>query len=148
MVDFPYKRANKDIQFVFRITLPNGGVLLSEIQQKFTSQPTLLEDIFNQQKTTTQEILLYIPKFKMETQFELKTDLEQLAIHDAFDTSKANFSGIVSQQNNTEAAAAATNVIMTLSCAKVQQPPHIVFRAERPFLFYIRERRQFRASTS
>ncbi|CAF1428811.1 unnamed protein product [Adineta ricciae] len=135
MVDFPYKRANKDIQFVFRITLPNGGVLLSEIQQKFTSQPTLLEDIFNQQKTTTQEILLYIPKFKMETQFELKTDLEQLAIHDAFDT-------------NTEAAAAATNVIMTLSCAKVQQPPHIVFRAERPFLFYIRERRQFRASTS
>ena len=37
IVRIPYKSNKQDVQFVFTIILPNQGVLLSEIEEKFTS---------------------------------------------------------------------------------------------------------------
>ncbi|UJR12157.1 hypothetical protein I4U23_016334 [Adineta vaga] len=162
IVHLPYKNNNQDVQFVFTIILPKEGVLLSEIEQKFASKPNLLEDVLHQQNTTLQKLLLYIPKFKMDFTCELTTVLEQLGMKDAFDENKADFSGIVNKQDDRFAlfiskvvhkafidvnehgteAAAATAITAELCCARRRQPQPILFRADRPFLFYIREVRQ------
>jgi len=93
----PYKSDNKDVQFVFTVILPNEGVQLDEVEQKLASKPDLMEQLLSHQGTRTEELLLYIPKFKMESRFELNDVLKQLGIEDAFD-SRADFTGIVSKQ--------------------------------------------------
>ncbi|CAF3826871.1 unnamed protein product [Rotaria sp. Silwood1] len=162
IVHVPYKSENKDVEFVFTVILPNRGVQLDVVEQKLASQPDLMQNLLSHQNTKTEELLLYLPRFKMETTFELSDILQQLGMKDAFRGDKANFSGIVSEKDNKDhlyiskvihkafidvneqgsEAAAATAVIIPIS-ASVHQPPHpIEFKADRPFLFFIRESRQ------
>jgi serpin B len=96
----PYKSDNKDVQFVFTVILPNQGVSLSEVEQKLAAKPDLMQSILSHQGTTTQELLLYLPKFKMEATFQLNDVLQQLGMRDAFDGGKADFTGIVSKQDD------------------------------------------------
>jgi serine protease inhibitor len=93
----PYKSDNKDVQFVFTVILPNEDVQLDEVEQKLTSKPDLMQQVLDHQGTRTQELLLYIPKFKMEATFQLNDVLQQLGIQDAFGP-KADFTGIVSKE--------------------------------------------------
>jgi serine protease inhibitor len=93
----PYKSDNKDVQFVFTVILPNEGVPLDEVEQKLTSKPDLMQQVLDHQGTRTQELFLYIPKFKMEATFQLNDVLKQLGIQDAFGP-KADFTGIVSKE--------------------------------------------------
>ncbi|CAF0935465.1 unnamed protein product [Adineta steineri] len=158
----PYKSDNRDVQFVFTVILPKQGVSLSDVEKKLTSKPDLMQEVLNHQGTTTQELLLYLPKFKMEATFTLNDVLKQLGIQDAFDPNAADFTGIVSKQDDMAGlyiskvihkafidvnekgseAAAATAVVMTLSCAIVRNRDPIEFKADHPFLFMIRECRQ------
>ena len=99
-----------------------------------------------------QEIDVFIPRFKLEESFELAPTLKALGMTDAF-SRQADFTGIATQEQlqisnvihkayvdvneqGTEAAAA-TGVIMP-SAAVARRP--LVFRADRPFLFLIRDR--------
>ncbi|CAF0718836.1 unnamed protein product [Adineta ricciae] len=162
IVHIPYKSNNQHVQFVFTIVLPNESVLLSEIEEKFSSKENFLEDMLDQRNTTSQELLLYIPKFKMEFSCELKNVLEQLGMRNAFDENKADFNDIVKEQDDqfrlfiskvvhkafidvneqgTEAAAATAVLAVTKGIGR-RKPQPILFRADRPFLFYIREVRQ------
>ncbi|CAF1134596.1 unnamed protein product [Rotaria sordida] len=134
IVHIPYKSENKDVEFVFTVILPNRGVQLDVVEQKLASQSDLMQKLLSHQNTRTEELHLYLPKFKMEATFELSDILQQLGMKDAFNRDKANFTG--------SEAAAATAVIIAIS-ASVHQPPHpIEFKADRPFLFFIRESRQ------
>ena len=98
---------------------------------------------------------IFLPRFKLESEFELKRPLAQLGMQDAF-SSKADFSGIDGtrllsistvlhkawgevNEEGTEAAAA-TVVGIALTSAVPVAPP-AVFRADHPFLFLIRETR-------
>ncbi|CAF1342028.1 unnamed protein product [Adineta ricciae] len=133
-----------------------------KIEEKFSSKENLLEDVLDQRNTTSQDLLLYIPKFKMEFSCELNDVLEQLGMRNAFDENKADFNDIVKKQNDgfglfiskvvhkafidvneqgTEAAAA-TAVLRVAKGIGRRKPQPILFRADRPFLFYIREVRQ------
>jgi serpin B len=96
------------------------------------------------------EVEIYLPKFKFETQYELKDLLSGMGMVDAFALPPADFSGISGQKDlyitkvihkaiievNEEGseAAAATAVIMGVK-AVLHKP---VFKADRPFLFMIR----------
>jgi serpin B len=100
-------------------------------------------------------VLVWLPRFKLETEFRLKPVLCGLYAELAF-SDEADFSGIgegplkISEvihkafvevnEEGTEAAAA-TAVGMAL-CAGVGGPPPrpVVFRADHPFLFFIRDR--------
>ncbi|CAF3726100.1 unnamed protein product [Rotaria sordida] len=83
------------------------------VEQKLASQPDLMQKLLSHQNTRTEELHLYLPKFKMEATFELRSE-----------------------------AAAATAVSSSIT-ASVHQPPHpIEFKADRPFLFFIRESQQ------
>ncbi|CAF3870135.1 unnamed protein product [Rotaria sp. Silwood2] len=96
----PYKSENQEVQFVFTVILPKQGVSLDEVEQKLTSKPDLMEKVLNDENTRTQELLLYLPKFKMEAAFELNDVLIHLGMVNAFSDSKADFTGIVSQQDD------------------------------------------------
>lgn len=101
-------------------------------------------------------VLVWLPRFKLETEFRLKPILCGLHAELAF-SDEADFGGIGEEplkisevvhkafvevnEEGTEAAAA-TAVGMVL-CAGMGGPPPrpVVFRADHPFLFFIRDRR-------
>jgi serpin B len=102
----------------------------------------------------SQEVMVYLPRFSLTSQFSLNKTLAELGMTDAFDEGRANFAGMDGKENNlfisaaihkafvdvnekgTEAAAA-TAVIMQ---ARAMPRPAPEFRADRPFLFYISDR--------
>jgi serpin B len=101
-----------------------------------------------------QEVIVFMPKFKMTSEFELNKTLEILGMTDAF-SKKADFSGMTPDpvglyiskvihkafvdvnEEGTEAAAA-TAVVMTFG-GMPKPKPKPVFRADRPFVFVIRD---------
>ncbi len=102
-----------------------------------------------------QRVEIFLPRFKLESRFQLKPPLAEMGMVNAF-TPKADFSGIdgsrglnisevfhkawgLVNEEGTEAAAA-TGTVMTLSAARPSRPP-VVFRADHPFVFFIRDTR-------
>jgi serpin B len=105
-----------------------------------------------------QKVEVYLPRFKLETEFVLNDQLIALGMADAFDEAAADFSGMTPDpkglfiskvihkafvdvnEEGTEAAAATAVVMATKSATfSMERPP--VFRADRPFLFLIRDMR-------
>ncbi|XP_014727924.1 PREDICTED: serpin B10-like isoform X5 [Sturnus vulgaris] len=95
------------------------------------------------------EVDLYLPKLKVEKNYDLKSPLSSMGIRNAFDPGQADFTGMsvkkdlfISQvihkafvevnEEGTEAAAA-TGVLMMRS-----RVPTMTFKADHPFLFFIR----------
>ncbi|CAF1174276.1 unnamed protein product [Rotaria sp. Silwood1] len=162
IVHVPYISENKDVEFVFTVILPNRGAQLDVVEQKLASQSDLIQKLLSHQNTRIEELHLYLPKFKMEATFELSNILQQLGMKDAFNSYKANFTGIASEKNDRDRlyiskvihkafidvneegseAAAATAVIITHHGPSLPPPQPIEFKADRPFLFFIRESRQ------
>ncbi|CAF1149812.1 unnamed protein product [Rotaria sp. Silwood1] len=159
----PYKSDSHDIQFVFTVILPKQGVSLDEVERKLTSKPNLMQQVLSDESTTRQELLLYLPKFKMEATFVLNDVLIQLGMKNAFSASKADFTGIVSEQDDrnglyiskvihkafidvnelgSEAAAATATFMLCGSAAMLEKEQPIEFKVDRPFLFFIRESQQ------
>ena len=104
------------------------------------------------------EVIVSLPRFKITQQFELSSTLEGLGMKTAFDGNIADFSAMTGDkslvisaaihkayidldENGTEAAAA-TAVVMEMATAMrplSPPPPPIIFTADHPFLFLIRE---------
>ncbi|MCL6613491.1 MAG: serpin family protein [Firmicutes bacterium] len=97
------------------------------------------------------EIEVFLPRFKVESAFILNEKLKALGMVDAFDAAKADFTGMAPRrelyithavhkayvevdEEGTEAAAA-TGIVMGIKSMP------LVFRADHPFLFFIRDRR-------
>jgi len=100
-----------------------------------------------------QRLDLSMPKFKVESSFGLAKTLAGMGMPDAFDVTKADFSGITGEpdlyitdvvhkayvdvnEEGTEAAAA-TGVVMGLKSMPTGEP--IQVKIDRPFLFLIRD---------
>jgi serpin B len=103
------------------------------------------------------EVIVSLPRFKITQQFELSSTLEDLGMKTAFSASSADFSAMTGNkslaisaaihkayidvdENGTEAAAA-TAVVMTEMAIqpRAPSPPPIIFTADHPFLFLIRD---------
>ncbi|HIE05427.1 MAG TPA: serpin family protein, partial [bacterium (Candidatus Stahlbacteria)] len=100
-----------------------------------------------------QRVDVYIPRFKFDTKYSLAKDLIAMGMPSAFGVPPADFSGMDGTRNlfisevihqafvdvNEEGteAAAATGVVMVLSSVKMTP----VFRADRPFIFMIQQRK-------
>jgi len=104
---------------------------------------------------TKQKVVIFLPKFKLQSQFDLKPVLAGRGMADAFTYGRADFSGMdgtrqlfISDvfhkawvdviEEGTEAAAA-TATPMTMGIHEGPRLP--VFRADHPFIFVIRETR-------
>ena len=130
------------------IFLPKKSNALNEFE-KILTQDNLTQWL---SKIHKREVVVFVPKFKMTSQFSLASVLQSMGMTDAF-SSDANFSGMDGKRDlfisavihkayvevNEEGteAAAATGVVMRLT--SVGPTPTPVFRADHPFLFLIRD---------
>jgi serine protease inhibitor len=156
ILELPYK--GDEISMV--VIAPTSIQGLASVENKVTADD--LTSWLN--KLKKRETHVFIPKFKMETDYDLKTILQNLGMKRAFIDPRffngADFRGINNSSNpmlrlfiseilhkafvevdekGTEAAAA--TIIMTSQIKGVSKTiPFIpVFRADRPFLFLIRD---------
>jgi serine protease inhibitor len=148
-VNLPYKGR----QLSMLIVLPRKKDGLTALESKWTVQQSfrMVTDGFD-----SETVIVSLPRFKIETEFNLKSVLCALHADLAF-SDFADFSGIgveplkISEvvhkafvevnEEGTEAAAA-TAVGMMLSTGVGSRPPEPkVFKADHPFLFFIWDRR-------
>jgi len=151
VLEMPYQ-GNKLSLVILLPANPDGlpkleGALTADNLQKWLS--------FSQRK-----VQVFLPKFTFQQSFNLKDVLSKMGMADAFSYQPgvADFSGISNKENlfvsdvihkafvevdeKGSKAAAATAVIMCTGERPCPSPlpPQIEFRADRPFLFLIRER--------
>ena len=148
MVELPYG----DRSLAMIVLLPARVDGLSRLEERLTSDSWQQWDA----QLRSQEVVVYLPKFKTTAQFELNDTLKSLGMPSAFDPSSADFPGMTGgrdlfiskvvhkafvdvNEEGTEAAAA-TGVIMAPTAIRQPQPKPI-FRADHPFVFLIRDNR-------
>jgi len=104
---------------------------------------------------TKEKVLVQMPKFKFETEYQLIKNLQELGITSPFIAGKADFSKLSSSkglyintinhkayvdvsEKGTEAAAATSGGVMIMSLPRVVEP--IKFIVDHPFIFIISEK--------
>ena len=147
MVSIPYE--GEQISMV--VLLPRAVDGLAKVEAQVTPL-TLKRWMAELDSRRARKIMLFLPKFKLETNYDLVPTCKAMGISDAFDASMADFSGMgwpkgklyISQikhkafvevnEEGTEAAAATAVEMATKSARR-----HPIFRADHPFLFLIRD---------
>lgn len=146
---------NADFQ-TLEMLYEGGQILMRVVLPKspdFISQGKTLKD-GQLPRTQRKQVHVLMPRFKMETSYDLTGSLRQMGMKKAF-SSDADFSGMAQEgfdlaiskvvhkafvevdEKGTEAAAA-TGTVMRSTSARPEKP--VVFRADRPFFFSIRWR--------
>jgi serpin B len=145
-VELPYARG----AFAMTVVLPPEG---SDINDFVASMSQASWDALHAAMAPRQ-VLVWLPKFTLERDYELKQALNGLGIHLAFgggdfsplsstmgdrlEVSEVKHKTFVDVHEEGTEAAAVTSVGIVLVCACGPTLP--VFRADRPFVFAIRER--------
>ncbi|XP_043854026.1 serpin B6-like [Dromiciops gliroides] len=129
------------------ILLPDENMDLKTLENGLT--PEKLVDWLNPEMMDETEVEVFLPRFKLEEELDMKYILQKLGMSDAFDGSMADFSGMSARndlclskvihkayvevnEEGTEAACA-TAAVIRKRCAIPQ------FMVDRPFLFIIRD---------
>ena len=145
VLELEYKTSN--ISMVLFLPRQRNGLSMLESKLNMETMQSLLNSM------RMKEIKVFLPRFTFTSQFSLSSVLKTIGMQDAFDPMKADFTGISKSdklfifdvlhkafvevnEEGTEAAAA-TGVIVGLTCVPAEP---VVFRADHPFLFAIRER--------
>ena len=148
ILQLPYK----GYDVVMNIILPKTTDGIKDLEKSIDAAA------FNKMLNTLEhrDVILTMPKFKMETFFELNKPLEQMGMKDAFSMTDADFSGITGakdlfislvlhkayvdvDEKGTEAAAATVVIEGEMAMPPDERGP-VVFKADHPFMFVIRER--------
>jgi serpin B len=145
ILELPYGK--QDLAMV--VLLPEKADGLAALEGKVSSE-TMSEWL---EKLKPQTVDVFLPRFKLESQFILNEALKSLGMTLAFDQTKADLSGISSSEQlyisaaihkafvavdeeGTEAAAATG---IAVGATGFREPP--VVRADHPFIFLIRDNR-------
>jgi serine protease inhibitor len=148
IVELPYQNNDSQQSLSMLVILPRtieGLALLEETPVKWLSY-------LKPQRFKKEKVQVYLPKFKLESAFQLKEALKKLGMSEAFEPEKADFSGfngkkdlvlsaivhkafVEVNEEGTEAGAA-TGVVVNV---RGILPPPIEFRADHPFIFLIKE---------
>jgi serpin B len=147
-LEMPYR--GKELSML--VVLPKRIDGLHDLEQSISS--AWLDSIIS--NLSQEKVRVRFPKFRATNDFLLGKTLRSMGIIDAFDSTAADFSGMTGNrflhisevihkafvdvnEEGTEAAAA-TAVAMAAGCAiRPHEPP--MFRANHPFLFFIRDNR-------
>lgn len=133
------------------ILLPDKSSTLDELERMLTADHLSSIDDFLE---CSFGLRFWLPKFKLEAEMELNDILRDIGIKDLFDRSAADLSGMDQtrllyaskvvhkayvdiNEEGTEAAAA-TAMAIQLRCGSFSSEPPVEFRADHPFLFFIR----------
>ncbi|MCC7570705.1 DUF333 domain-containing protein [Candidatus Micrarchaeota archaeon] len=148
MLELPY--SGDEISML--IILPIGNEL-SDIETELTNENLKL---WKSQMSRTKIDELYLPKFKVETDYLMNEDLEAMGMPTAF-SMDADFSGMTGNyelyiskvihkafvevnEEGTEAAAATAVVMDRKFISGQEQTEKIIFNANRPFIFMIQDK--------
>jgi serpin B len=148
MLSMPYAHSGgKELSMT--VLLPKGNNL-SATESVITA--TGLTGL--QKNASSRRVMVYFPKFTLDTQYSLPDTLMVMGMPTAF-TENADFSGMDGSKDlfigdvihkafvdvNEEGteAAAATGVVMLLAAAPGTEHPVPVFRADHPFIFFIQD---------
>jgi serine protease inhibitor len=146
ILELPY--VGDDLSMIVLLPTQVGG--LAELEEALT--PETLEKWTSHVRE--QEVIVFLPRFKMKSSFRLDATLMSMGMRDAFN-GRADFSGMdggkgglyiaavihkafVDVNEEGTEAAAATAVVMELRGLPLPPP---TFRADHPFIFLIRENR-------
>lgn len=144
VAELPYGQG----ELAMRVFLPKSADGLAAIEKGLTDKR--LTDLAS--RMTPQQVRIVLPRFKVETGYELSDTLQAMGMRRAFHAGEADFSGMASaerlsislvvhkafvqvDEEGTEAAAA-TGVGMRATAIQAQHEPKL-FRADHPFLFTI-----------
>jgi serine protease inhibitor len=146
-LDIPYKSG----ELSMIVLLPNDAAGLPALEQSIMAANV---QQWLDRLRPGQKVILTLPKFKMTRQFGLAGTLGAMGMAEAFQQGRADFSGMTGHRDlwisavihkafidvNEEGteAAAATGIVMRSMAMTREQPP-IVFRADHPFVFLIRD---------
>jgi serpin B len=146
LVELPY--TGKDLSLL--VLLPRAADGLPTLEQALT--PEKLTEWCGKMRSTS--ITMFLPKFKVTGAFELKEVLSSMGMSTAFDSKKADFSGMdgtrtlfiqnvihkvyVDVNEDGTEAAGATAVVIGRHAAP---PKGAVVRADHPFVFLLRDNR-------
>jgi serpin B len=147
ILEMPYAGSG----FAFDILLPKTVAGLPGLEKSLTPE-SLAGWLGN---LATRNVQVSLPKFRVESEFSLRKGLSAMGMPTAF-TSKADFSGIdpkrgleisavvhkafVDVSEHGTEAAAATGIAVRATAMRMPEPA-VVFRADHPFLFLIRDTR-------
>lgn len=129
------------------VLLPDESSDLTVVEKALTYEK--LRAWTNPETLTESKVQVFFPRLKLEESYDLETVLQSLGMTDAFEETKADFSGMTSKKNvpvskvahkcfvevneeGTEAAATTAVIRNTRSCRIEPR-----FCADRPFLFFI-----------
>ena len=149
LVSIPYKTG--ELSMV--VLLPNDNAGLPALEQSLTSAK--LQQALNQLRGGA-KVILTLPRFKMTQRFQLEDTLSAMGMAAAFKGGSADFSGMTGKRDfwisaaihkafidvneeGTEAAAATGIGMRSMAVARVEPP--VVFRADHPFVFLLRDNR-------
>ncbi|XP_055456130.1 serpin B10 [Psammomys obesus] len=137
---------NHDLSLL--LLLPEDINGLEQLEKAITYEK--LKEWTSANMMDTYEVQLYLPKFKMQESYDLKSALHSMGMTDAFSQSKADFSNMSSGRNlflsnvfhktfleiNEEGTEATTGTGSEVT--RRIKVPSIEFSADHPFLFFIR----------
>lgn len=144
----PYK--GEELSMVILLPTEKGG--LEDLENRLSVE--YLKNLLGAART--EETHVCLPKFTLDGGFELNELMQALGAKDAFDQAAADFSGMDGSRNlfisaalhkawikvdekGTEAAAATAIVGEAGAMPREDENPPKVFRADHPFVFFIRE---------
>jgi len=143
VIELPYKNGTMSMTFI----LPKANYSIEDLNQSINS-----ESFANyNSKLSKRKVRIYIPKFSFTSEFHLEDVLLKMGMPDAFDPTKANFTGMsdglsiskvihktfIEVNERGSEAAAVTAVIMI---EKTLKPDVIEFKANRPFMIFIKDK--------
>ncbi|XP_057896611.1 serpin B6-like [Melospiza georgiana] len=152
ILELPYVGKELSMIILLPDAIQDGSTGLERLERELTHEKLMGWISPEMMKST--EVEVYLPKFKLEENYDLKPILRRMGMPDAFESGKADFSGmslvispgnelvlsevvhksfVVVDEEGTEAAAATAVVRITLGAKR-----SLKFTADHPFLFFIR----------
>ena len=144
IIEMPYKEESLSLI----VLLPKEKTGITDLEQKLNFENMMAW----QSRLRKRKVIVFFPKFKIESQFSLGQTLALMGMPDAFDPELADFSAMVGQKElyisavihkaflevNEEGseAAAATGVVVGVTSIAPSPP---IFKADHPFVFFIRD---------
>ncbi|XP_058687095.1 uncharacterized protein LOC131575525 [Poecile atricapillus] len=148
ILELPYVGNELSMIILLPDSIQDGSTGLERLERELTYEKLI--DWINPEMMDSTKVRVSLPRFKLEEDYDLKPLLRSMGMLDAFDSGKADFSGISSgdqlvlsevvhksfvevNEEGTEAAAATAAVMMMRCSMRVPE-----FTADHPFLFFIR----------
>lgn len=146
---------NFELQSV-KLPYENGGYMIIFLPKSYVNFEEFVSGLSAddlQLNYTEKDVKLYLPKFKIEQETNIKNLFSSMGIKEMFNPNTMDLADISTRENiyiadikqkavvevdeSGTVAAAATEVEMKMGCAFCEPPPAIEFVADRPFLFFI-----------